>query len=85
MELCIVNATQALKAAQKLIAHSQFLEERDPEESARILHVANTGMAAVTASLHDKAAPVTPAHQNAIATMLVEADGVPPHEGAARS
>jgi hypothetical protein len=72
-----MNTAQALKAAQKLIAHSQFLEKRDPEESARVLHVANAGMAAITASLHDKAAAVSPEHQNAIATMMVEADGVP--------
>jgi len=72
-----VNTAQALKAAQKLLAYSQFLEKRDPEESARILHVANHGMAAVTAHLHDRAAPVPAEGQNAIATMLVEADAIP--------
>jgi hypothetical protein len=72
-----MNTAQALKAAQKLIAQSQFLQERDPEESARILHMANAGMAAITASLHDKTAPVSPEHQNAIAAMMMEADALP--------
>jgi len=71
-----LNAAQALKAAQKLLAYSQFLEQRDPEESARILQVANSGMAAVTAHLRDREAPVPADGRNAIATMLVEADAV---------
>ena len=71
-----MNTAQALKAAQKLLAYSQFLEPRDPEESARILKVANSGMAAVTAHLRDREAPVPEDGGNAIATMLVEADAV---------
>lgn len=77
-----MNAAQALKAAQKLLAYSQFLEQRDPEESARILRIANSGMAAVTAHLHDKAAAIPPEGQNTIATMLMEADAVPQSAGA---
>ena len=72
-----MKTAQALKAAQKLLAYSQFLAKRDPEESARILHIANGGMAAVTAHLHDREVPVPVESQNAIATMLVEADAVP--------
>lgn len=72
-----MKTAQALKAAQKLLAYSQFLEKRDPEESVRILHVANSGMAAVTAYLHDREAPFPSDSQNAIATMLVEADAIP--------